>query len=135
MPAAVRSASVIAAPTAIRLPSAAKRLPSGRASSAVSSRNARRSAHMPTMLCNIVELFPLTTDTERVHCQRLPPCRRPYPRVARAERLLGDLKDNGGATKTIALRRGRPAIDKANPDTAPARDQRGVLRHDPDIGA
>ena len=51
------------------------------------------------------------------------------------ERLLDDLKDNGGATKTIALRLGSPAIDKANPDTAPARDQRGVLRHDPDIGA
>ncbi len=48
---------------------------------------------------------------------------------------LGDLKQNGGATKTVSLRRGSPAIGHANPASAPARDQRGVLRHDPDIGA
>ena len=65
-------------------------------------------------------------DSVRVPLSPGSPCR---------ERLLDDLKDNGGATKTIALRLGSPAIDKANPDTAPARDQRGVLRHDPDIGA
>jgi len=55
--------------------------------------------------------------------------------LVRGHPRLGDLKDNGGPTKTVALRRGSPAIDKANPASAPARDQRGVLRHDPDIGA
>ena len=87
------------------------------------------------MLCNIVELCPETTDTERVRCQRLTPSGCPCPRVASARTLLDDLKDNGGATKTIALRLCSSAIDKANPDAAPACDQRGVLRHDPDIGA
>jgi CSLREA domain-containing protein len=48
---------------------------------------------------------------------------------------LGDLKQNGGVTKTVALLAGSPAIGRADPGTAPARDQRGVLRHDPDIGA
>lgn len=48
---------------------------------------------------------------------------------------LADLAQNGGETKTIALREGSPAIGHANPATAPARDQRGVLRKDPDTGA
>ncbi len=48
---------------------------------------------------------------------------------------LGDLEHNGGPTKTVALLGGSPAIGHANPATAPARDQRGVLRHNPDIGA
>jgi len=48
---------------------------------------------------------------------------------------LGDLKQNGGPTKTVALLAGSPAIGHADPATAPGRDQRGVLRHDPDIGA
>jgi hypothetical protein len=50
---------VIAAPITIRFPSAVMRLPSGRGSSAVSSRTARRSAHMPTMpLRNIARHIP-----------------------------------------------------------------------------
>jgi CSLREA domain-containing protein len=48
---------------------------------------------------------------------------------------LDDLHQNGGGTKTIALRSGSPAIGHADPNTAPGRDQRGVKRHDPDIGA
>jgi CSLREA domain-containing protein len=47
---------------------------------------------------------------------------------------IGQLANNGGPTKTIALRRGSPAINHAGND-APKRDQRGVKRHDPDIGA
>ena len=47
---------------------------------------------------------------------------------------LGPLGRNGGPTKTHALRRGSRAIDKG-PNDAPRRDQRGVRRDDPDIGA
>jgi len=50
---------------------------------------------------------------------------------------LGQLDDNGGPTKTIRLKPGSVAIDKAGPD-APNRDQRGRKRNDPggpDIGA
>jgi hypothetical protein len=47
---------------------------------------------------------------------------------------LGALKRNGGPTKTIALRRGSRAINKAGSD-APNRDQRGKRRTNPDIGA
>jgi CSLREA domain-containing protein len=49
------------------------------------------------------------------------------PRIAK-------LADNGGPTKTIALRRHSKAINHAGND-APKRDQRGVKRHSPDIGA
>ena len=51
---------------------------------------------------------------------------------------LGPLKDNGGPTQTLALRRGSPAIDAANPQDFPPTDQRGVSRpqgEGPDIGA
>jgi len=44
------------------------------------------------------------------------------------------LADNGGPTKTIALRRRSAAINHAG-SGAPPRDQRGVKRRDPDIGA
>lgn len=47
---------------------------------------------------------------------------------------LGPLAANGGPTKTIALRAGSPAIGKAG-SGSPPRDQRGVKRVDPDIGA
>jgi hypothetical protein len=48
---------------------------------------------------------------------------------------LGKLKRNGGATPTMALRKGSPAINEGvNP--APNRDQRGVKRTGrPDVGA
>ena len=54
--------------------------------------------------------------------------------------LIGDLADNGGPTKTIALAPGSPAIDKINPTNAPDIDQRGFSRPQPtnglcDIGA
>ena len=53
---------------------------------------------------------------------------RPIPKLAK-------LANNGGPTKTVALRRGSPAINHAGPD-APPRDQRGVKRfHARDIGA
>ena len=47
---------------------------------------------------------------------------------------IAQLANNGGPTKTIALKRGSKAINHAGND-APSRDQRGVKRHDPDIGA
>lgn len=52
--------------------------------------------------------------------------------------MLAPLADNGGPTQTRALLVGSPAIDAANPLTAPAVDQRGVARPfgaGPDIGA
>jgi hypothetical protein len=52
--------------------------------------------------------------------------------------LLGDLTDNGGPTRTMALLFGSPAIDAGNDAVAPETDQRGVARpQDPasDIGA
>jgi hypothetical protein len=47
---------------------------------------------------------------------------------------LGTLKNNGGPTKTDALGKHSVAINNAGSD-APKRDQRGVKRHNPDIGA
>ena len=47
---------------------------------------------------------------------------------------IAQLSDNGGPTKTIALRRHSSAINHAGSD-APSRDQRGAKRHNPDIGA
>jgi CSLREA domain-containing protein len=41
---------------------------------------------------------------------------------------LGPLANNGGATQTMALSVGSPAIDTANPATCPATDQRGIAR-------
>ena len=52
-----------------------------------------------------------------------------------ADPRLGPLRDNGGPTPTIALLAGSPAIGAAGPGKAPARDQRGVKRTDPDLGA
>jgi hypothetical protein len=52
--------------------------------------------------------------------------------------LLGPLSDNGGFTLTFPLLLGSPAIDAADPLTAPATDQRGVARPQgpaPDIGS
>jgi hypothetical protein len=52
------------------------------------------------------------------------------------EPLLGPLADNGGATATLALLPGSPAIGNADPARSPARDQRGNERDDdPDLGA
>jgi hypothetical protein len=49
---------------------------------------------------------------------------------------IGQLANNGGSTKTIALLSGSPAIGAADPTTAETRDQRGHLRDShPDIGA
>jgi hypothetical protein len=54
----------------------------------------------------------------------------------RANPKLGKLKRNGGPTKTVALKKGSPAIGKAVKAKAPKRDQRGVKRDKrPDIGA
>ncbi|HEX6246878.1 MAG TPA: family 16 glycosylhydrolase, partial [Nocardioidaceae bacterium] len=52
--------------------------------------------------------------------------------------LLGPLADNGGPTATHALLAGSPAVDGAAVGSAPATDQRGVVRPvgaGPDIGA
>src|SRR6185369_5786261 len=38
------------------------------------------------------------------------------------------LRDNGGPTKTLALRPSSPAIDTGNPSTFPSTDQRGFSR-------
>ena len=49
---------------------------------------------------------------------------------------LAKLANNGGPTKTMALRKGSPAIGKAGKSSAPKRDQRGRKRDKhPDIGA
>lgn len=53
----------------------------------------------------------------------------------RANPRLGVLRDNGGSTNTVALRANSAARNRAKPSTSPARDQRGVRRQDPDIGA
>ena len=60
----------------------------------------------------------------------------------RASLFAGGLADNGGPTQTIALRDApdNPALGRADPADAPATDQRGVARPqpegtDPDIGA
>jgi len=42
--------------------------------------------------------------------------------------LLAELADNGGPTKTLALRKGSAAIDAGANSTCPPRDQRGVER-------
>jgi CSLREA domain-containing protein len=53
-----------------------------------------------------------------------------------ADPRLGPLADNGGPTATLKLKRGSPAIGRANRITAPKQDQRGVKRDaHPDIGA
>jgi hypothetical protein len=49
---------------------------------------------------------------------------------------LGLLKNNGGPTQTVALKKGSPAINKADKQSAPNKDQRGEKRgKKPDIGA
>jgi CSLREA domain-containing protein len=58
----------------------------------------------------------------------------PTDRV-RSNPKIGLLKANGGPTKTIALLANSPALNRARSSTAPGRDQRGVKRRDPDIGA
>jgi CSLREA domain-containing protein len=52
----------------------------------------------------------------------------------RSNPRIGQLAENGGPTKTIALGRRSPAINRAGGD-APSTDQRGVGRQNPDIGA
>lgn len=42
--------------------------------------------------------------------------------------LDGDIFNYGGTTKTLALRRGSPAIDAGDPTTFPSTDQRGISR-------
>jgi len=53
----------------------------------------------------------------------------------RSNPLIGYLRANGGPTRTIKLLAHSPALNRADPNTAPGRDQRGVRRRDPDIGA
>ncbi len=52
--------------------------------------------------------------------------------VTVADPLLGPLADNGGATQTMALGTGSPAIDAGDNTLAPTIDQRGVARDDGD---
>ena len=61
-------------------------------------------------------------------------CSAATPIVA-ANPQLGPLARNGGRTPTVALLAGSPAIGAAGPGKAPTRDQRGVKRTDPDLGA
>jgi trimeric autotransporter adhesin len=51
-----------------------------------------------------------------------------------SEIRVGRMANNGGPTQTAALRRGSAALNGAGSD-APARDQRGKRRRNPDIGA
>jgi CSLREA domain-containing protein len=53
----------------------------------------------------------------------------------RSNPKIGQLKKNGGPTKTIKLLKGSPAINAADRNTSPGRDQRGVKRRKADIGA
>ena len=56
--------------------------------------------------------------------------------IVRANPKIGALRDNGGPTRTVALKQGSPAIGKAHRPSAPDRDQRGRQRdRSPDIGA
>lgn len=55
--------------------------------------------------------------------------------IVTADPGIGGLQRNGGPTKTIPLLDGSPAIGAAEEATAPARDQRGNVRSDPDLGA
>jgi len=48
---------------------------------------------------------------------------------------IGKLSRNGGPTRTIALRRKSPAIGQADGPGRVKRDQRGVRRKNPDVGA
>ncbi len=52
----------------------------------------------------------------------------------RANPKIGNLGRHGGPTATIPLLKGSPALNRAD-GSAPKRDQRGVKRRDPDIGA
>jgi hypothetical protein len=70
----------------------------------------------------------LVTTTNQGQCSERPPIVAANPR-------LGPLGSNGGPTQTIALLAGSPAIGAAGPGRTPARDQRGVRRSDPDLGA
>ena len=56
--------------------------------------------------------------------------------MVRRNPRLGKLARNGGPTKTVALKKGSPAIGEAKRSTAPGKDQRGRKRdRRPDIGA
>jgi hypothetical protein len=70
----------------------------------------------------------LVTTTNQGKCSEADP-------IVVADPRLGPLRSNGGPTPTIALLAGSPAIGAAGPGKAPARDQRGVKRTDPDLGA
>jgi predicted outer membrane repeat protein len=52
----------------------------------------------------------------------------PADAIIFADPLLGPLTDNGGATPTMALQSGSPAIDAGTSTHCPATDQRGVAR-------
>ena len=59
---------------------------------------------------------------------------RPGAAIVASDPRLGPLARNGGPTATISLRFGSRAIGAAGA-SAPRRDQRGVRRADPDMGA
>jgi fibronectin-binding autotransporter adhesin len=50
------------------------------------------------------------------------------PNTGPIDPRLGPLADNGGATRTLALLAGSPAIDAASADACPGKDQRDVTR-------
>jgi hypothetical protein len=70
----------------------------------------------------------LITTTNQGQCSEGTP-------IVAADPRLGPLRDNGGPTPTIALLAGSSAIGAAGASRTPARDQRGVRRDDPDLGA
>lgn len=56
------------------------------------------------------------------------------PDLTSAHPKLAQLKKNGGPTKTVALGKRSPAVNHAG-SGSPTRDQRGVKRKNPDVGA
>jgi len=77
----------------------------------------------------------VSTDGPGNACDGFGPPNGPGDIVNKNPRI-GKLKRNGGPTRTIALRKRSPAINKAKRSTAPKRDQRGVKRkRKRDIGA
>jgi len=55
--------------------------------------------------------------------------------LVQANPRIGQLGANGGPTSTIPLRAKSRAVNHADPSSAPKRDQRGIKRKNPDIGA
>ncbi len=56
------------------------------------------------------------------------PMGNPCTNLISADPVLGPLQDNGGFAETMALGTGSGGLDTGNPNTCPAKDERGVAR-------